>query len=302
MEDAIFRQVVAIGNVQGPSASGIRQQKPSPASESKPRPRDYFTAARAAPGKGAGVRWGPWLALFLLLSVPAGVWGLLLLNKRKKAPWQADLASALSPRVEAVQPAAMPEVKKLSGKAEPDEASKGGRDIYPASEPVKGKSVRQMLAESRTLTLAKALEILRPVCEALEHAHRRNLPHPDIRPSNIMVAGPGQAKLMDFAIAEPLPGTAYAAPELEKGVVRKEADVYALGACLYEMLTGGPPFQPPVSRAQKIRMDFLPASLLAPGLPAKIDAAISQALQPSPDQRTKTPRQFLAEIEEAVCP
>jgi len=104
------------------------------------------------------------------------------------------------------------------------------------------------------LPLADRLRIFLDVCDAVAHAHRQLVVHRDIKPANILVTREGIVKLLDFGIAKLLAdgdgdgGTAtragpftpsYAAPEQrEGGVVGTAADVYALGALLYELLTG----------------------------------------------------------------
>ena len=102
------------------------------------------------------------------------------------------------------------------------------------------------------------MELFRQVCEAVQHAHERGVIHRDLKPSNILVKKDGAVRLLDFGVAKqldaetsltatgvaPVPMTlAYAAPEqVSKGLSGTHTDIYSLGATLYELLTGKPPF------------------------------------------------------------
>ena len=116
----------------------------------------------------------------------------------------------------------------------------------------------QRLGESR-LTPSKAAEMIRDIALAVEYAHESGLVHRDIKPQNILVGGDGQPYITDFGLAREMegeqPATApgsvvgtpfYMAPEQAEGRTRdidERSDVYALGATLYHLLCGTPPFQ-----------------------------------------------------------
>lgn len=191
-------------------------------------------------------------------------------------------------------------------------------DVFLVFELVSGKTLHQILAENGRLGLDRCRAILRPLCEALEFAHSRNLLHRDIKPANIMVTEQGYLKLMDFGIARSIvdrpvmvascarasaplqfnhattaAGTkSYMSPEAEEGLISKQGDIYSLGATLYEMLTGLSPFPEEDSAFDKIRMKMTKPSALASGIPPEIDALIESALNTDPARRPAGAREF----------
>ena len=130
---------------------------------------------------------------------------------------------------------------------------------------VEGETLRQRLAREGQLPLDDALRIAREVADGLDFAHRRGVIHRDVKPENILL-NDGHALVADFGISRGLaadePGEAltetgvalgtpaYMSPEQATGQqVDARTDVYALGAVLYEMLAGEPPFTGPTPQA-----------------------------------------------------
>src|SRR5205814_456561 len=75
-----------------------------------------------------------------------------------------------------------------------------------------------------------------------------------------------------YAVTQGIIGTpAYMSPEAEQGIVCKEADIYSMGCCLYEMLSGGPPFSETPTVWDKVNKAFPPLTSKVPGLPPHID-------------------------------
>src|SRR4026209_197069 len=163
---------------------------------------------------------------------------------------------------------------------------------------VEGETLRSRLTREHQLPIAEADRIATDVAGALEYAHKRGVVHRDIKPENILLHE-GRPQVADFGIALAVQraggsrmtqtvmslGTPqYMAPEQamgDKGVDAR-ADLYALGAVTYEMLTGEPPFTGPTAQAIVAKvMTESPRSLSSqrPSVPAEVEGAVLTALQ-----------------------
>src|SRR5579859_6823415 len=124
---------------------------------------------------------------------------------------------------------------------------------WPLVKRVTGPTLRQVLDEAGMLRAGEAVRIAAAVCEALEVAHAGGLVHRDIKPANIVLAAGSEVKVLDFGIARAEGGgggtrtqgvlgtAAYLSPEQASGrPAGPQADLYALGCVLFEMLTGAP--------------------------------------------------------------
>ncbi len=188
------------------------------------------------------------------------------------------------------------------------------RGVALVFELLEGRPLDEAIAERGRLTIAETKRVLRPVCAALEYAHGHGVVHRDLKPSNVMLLLDGGVKVLDFGISRRAAASAkapvtqsvlgtphYMAPEQEYGVVRKESDLFSLGAVLYEAVTGARPFEG--SAAVKLARGYRRASSRVPGLPPALDALIDRALEPDPDQRLSSAAQFwlaLSEIPDAA--
>lgn len=185
-------------------------------------------------------------------------------------------------------------------------------DLYLIFEFIEGKTLEQMV-EDKPLGFSQALPLLRAVASALDFAHDHRVIHRDLKPSNIMVTGQGLVKVMDFGIARLAKETAlrysvtgtvmgtppYMAPEQQKGMVRKESDFYALAVCLYEMLSGQTPFRGDAAGMllNKSNKHYDAISALVPGIPEGLDKILDQALDPDPDKRFLSAKEFLLHLD-----
>ncbi|MBI4801631.1 MAG: protein kinase [Elusimicrobia bacterium] len=171
-------------------------------------------------------------------------------------------------------------------------------DTYLVFDYVEGRTLSEILKEKKRLPLEDCKDIFRDVCEAIHYAHSNNIIHRDLKPANIMLTGNKTVKVMDFGLASELresmtrltrqtmSGTpAYMAPEQYTGVVKRESDIYAMGVCLYEMLTGKLPFEGHDFEKLKKARSYREVSAILPWLPGGMDAVIDRALDPEPSQR-----------------
>jgi len=157
------------------------------------------------------------------------------------------------------------------------------------------------------LTLDEKVRVIRQIASALHEAHRLGLVHRDVKPSNIMVergeGGDWKPYLMDFGLAREIGdsgltvtgailGTpAFMSPEQAAGKIRslgRRSDVYSLGATLYNVLAGRPPFIG-LSMLDTLRMvmeqDAAPIRSVNPDIPRDLDAIAMKCLEKAPDAR-----------------
>jgi tRNA A-37 threonylcarbamoyl transferase component Bud32/tetratricopeptide (TPR) repeat protein len=179
--------------------------------------------------------------------------------------------------------------------------------MFMAMELIEGRSIDAIIDAEGRIAVLEALRVTRQVLEALEYAHGRQIIHGDIKPSNMMRSTAGHVKLMDFGLAKALTsdhqspviaGTpAYMPPEQLVGVgVDSRSDLFAVGATLYEMLTGQLPFQG-IDRKAK------PQALreITPNVPEMIEKMVLQALDPEPARRFQSATDFLVPIKQVLA-
>jgi len=173
-----------------------------------------------------------------------------------------------------------------------------------------GASLATRIGSSQPLKLAEIIDIARQMARGLAAAHAQNIIHRDIKPPNVMFAGSGLVKIVDFGLARVSDQTVtlthgaagtlgYMAPEqaLNQGLDQR-VDIWALGVVLAEMLTGHNPFQ----------RDSLPATLLAvlneppsslEGVPLEIQSIVYHALAKDRLKRYQSCSELLHDLEKA---
>ncbi len=194
----------------------------------------------------------------------------------------------------------------------------GERDgfYYIARGMVDGASLRQILDERRP-AFGESVRIARQIAEALDHAHERGVIHRDLNPGGIIIDRRSLVTVVDFGIAGavedliPVTGDtttmsswfetpAYVAPEQATGQPAVPAsDIYALGAIVYEMLTGEPPFSgtdPQELLASLLRETPPPPSERNPALPEGVDDVVMRALAKTPTDRYPAAADFISDL------
>jgi ATP/maltotriose-dependent transcriptional regulator MalT len=167
-----------------------------------------------------------------------------------------------------------------------------------------GGTLRERLGQA--LDLAETAQIIAQVASALDHAHGQGILHCDLKPSNILLDEDNWALLSDFVmVADASSGAAdYVSPEQGQGLeVDQRSDVYALGAILYHMLTGQPPFQAPTPMAVIVQhvTRALPAPRqINPALPQAVEDVVCKALAKTPDERYASAGEMARALQAAV--
>jgi hypothetical protein len=248
---------------------------------------DRYRLVRRLGGGGFGVVW---LAHDLKLDRTVAV-------KRIPAP-DAETATRAQREGVAAARLAHPAIVALH------EAGSDDENVFLVSEYVRGATFARLLEEG-ALSDRDVVEIGVALCDALAHAHKRGIIHRDVKPLNILVPdtvadGGAPAKLTDFGVARiagddaltrtgDVVGTlAYMAPEQAEGAeVTEVADLYALGLCLYEGLSGVNPVRGrgAGATARRVGQRLPPLGRLRRDLPLDLCESLDVSVWPHPEER-----------------
>jgi serine/threonine protein kinase len=194
----------------------------------------------------------------------------------------------------------------------------GENESYILMEYIDGVDLSHVVEKVGSVPAEVAACILLCVAKGVSYIHAHNLIHRDIKPSNIRLTTRGEVKLMDFGIVMSIenqgltrPGMmvgspSYLSPEQVLGdTIDGKADVFLMGICLYEMLTGTRPFRDEGQETifHRIReAKFVPIRNMQRNVPPLLEGIVHRCLRKEPGRRYKSMKEVMAELEKFLGP
>jgi len=184
--------------------------------------------------------------------------------------------------------------------------------FFVAMQYVEGRDLGAVLVEEHTIDSIRAAAIALEICEQLTkfHTWRSAVVHGDIKPSNIHLGLNDTVRLLDFGIAKTLRADcdatiahfgspSYCSPErLARSEIDEQSDLWAVGATLYQMLSGSPPYQAESTRKlESLIRSKRPPRALPASCPAALRAIAMKSLGPEAERRYRSARDFQADLQ-----
>ena len=184
---------------------------------------------------------------------------------------------------------------------------------YLVMEYVEGQTLKSLIEANGALPVRTAIGIACQILDALSVAHAHGIIHRDVKPQNVIVTDKGRVKLADFGIAREakastvtfsgqkvLGSVHYISPEQAKGsIAHEESDLYSVGVCLYEMLTGTVPFEADSTvtvALMHLQDKPVPPIERNPNIPHSLNDIVLKALAKTPEERYRTAKSMRTDL------